>query len=248
MKKTLLLSSVVALFAFGAQAQVITEDPLHGVCNAGSGGCADNGTNSPITTNPPTGFGFTVSPAPQTGTLFIDFLVPDSVAPLPGFPGIDLFLAGTNTFVANASLVSLTPWTSGFLDTYLGNGASPSQPIGAYLPSTLTILGNPSNVDGFFVFQANLGTRTLTGSLGTTTLYDANKGAQGMYIVGFLDTVANGLIATANSGALFETGSGNTINPTVGGVPEPSTWAMLLLGFIGLGFAFRNRRKHVGFA
>jgi hypothetical protein len=27
------------------------------------------------------------------------------------------------------------------------------------------------------------------------------------------------------------------------GVPEPATWGMLLLGFVGLAFAFRNRRR-----
>jgi hypothetical protein len=32
------------------------------------------------------------------------------------------------------------------------------------------------------------------------------------------------------------------------GVPEPSTWAMMLLGFAGLGFAFRQSRRKVSFA
>jgi hypothetical protein len=31
-------------------------------------------------------------------------------------------------------------------------------------------------------------------------------------------------------------------------VPEPSTWAMMLLGFAGLGFAFRQSRRRVSFA
>jgi hypothetical protein len=30
-----------------------------------------------------------------------------------------------------------------------------------------------------------------------------------------------------------------------GGVPEPSTWAMMLIGFAGLGFAAYRRRKSV---
>jgi hypothetical protein len=29
-------------------------------------------------------------------------------------------------------------------------------------------------------------------------------------------------------------------------VPEPATWGMMLLGFVGLGFAFRNRRRVTG--
>jgi hypothetical protein len=31
-------------------------------------------------------------------------------------------------------------------------------------------------------------------------------------------------------------------------VPEPSTWAMMLLGFAGLGFAFRRSRRKVAMA
>jgi hypothetical protein len=242
------LIAAATLLATGvAQAQVTTlNDPLHGQCLAG---CTDNGTNTPIASNPPVGFGFTISPAPQTGTQFIDFLVPDIAQPLPGFPGIDIDLHGTNTLVGNAQLFSLTPWTSGFLDTYLGISASPSQPIGAYLPASLAILGaQGAGVNGFFVFQADIGTQTIGGNNTSFTAYDANKGAQGMYIVSFLAT-EGGFVATANSGALFETGSGNTINPLIPpAVPEPSTWAMMLLGFAGLAYAFRNRRRVVGLA
>ena len=36
--------------------------------------------------------------------------------------------------------------------------------------------------------------------------------------------------------------------PPVTGVPEPSTWAMLLLGFAGLGFAFRRSRRRMSLA
>jgi hypothetical protein len=32
------------------------------------------------------------------------------------------------------------------------------------------------------------------------------------------------------------------------GVPEPATWAMMLLGFAGLGFAFRQSRRKASFA
>lgn len=34
----------------------------------------------------------------------------------------------------------------------------------------------------------------------------------------------------------------------VAAVPEPATWAMMLLGFVGLGFAFRQSRRKVSFA
>jgi PEP-CTERM motif len=35
---------------------------------------------------------------------------------------------------------------------------------------------------------------------------------------------------------------------TVSSVPEPSTWAMMLIGFAGLGFAFRQSRRRVSLA
>jgi PEP-CTERM motif len=36
--------------------------------------------------------------------------------------------------------------------------------------------------------------------------------------------------------------------PAVSGVPEPSTWAMMLIGFAGLGFALRRSRHRLGLA
>jgi hypothetical protein len=35
---------------------------------------------------------------------------------------------------------------------------------------------------------------------------------------------------------------------TASAVPEPTTWGMLLLGFVGLAFAFRNKRRKISFA
>ena len=43
-------------------------------------------------------------------------------------------------------------------------------------------------------------------------------------------------MTTANSGAILETGDG-------GGVPEPATWAMMVLGFGAAGFAVRRSRN-----
>ena len=34
----------------------------------------------------------------------------------------------------------------------------------------------------------------------------------------------------------------------ISAVPEPATWAMMLLGFAGLGFAFRQSQRRVSFA
>jgi hypothetical protein len=50
----------------------------------------------------------------------------------------------------------------------------------------------------------------------------------------FFTIDARGL--NGNTGLIGSEFSGGVINPTVGGVPEPSTWAMMILGFFGIGF------------
>jgi hypothetical protein len=247
MKKLVLTAMALAALAYAvpASADTVIEDPLHGFCAAG---CVDNGTNTPITSNPPVNFGFTVSPGPQTGDLFLDILVPNTA---PVNPANVVTVTGSTLPVGgiNFSLVSTTAWTSGDLSTYLSLvGSSPANPIGAYLPSTQALGGSLAGATGFFVLQADLGTQALSGPSGPfSPTFSLNRGALGMYVVGFLDTYAPGIIATANSGALFETGSGNSINP-VAAVPEPATWGMMLLGFVGLALAFRQRRRIHGFA
>jgi hypothetical protein len=39
-----------------------------------------------------------------------------------------------------------------------------------------------------------------------------------------------------------------TLTFAAGAVPEPPTWAMMIIGFAGLGFAFRQSRRRVSFA
>jgi hypothetical protein len=41
---------------------------------------------------------------------------------------------------------------------------------------------------------------------------------------------------------------GGEIRGFLAAVPEPSTWAMMLIGFAGLGFAFRRSRRKMSFA
>jgi hypothetical protein len=41
---------------------------------------------------------------------------------------------------------------------------------------------------------------------------------------------------------------GGEIRGFLSAVPEPATWAMMLIGFAGLGFAFRQSRRRVAVA
>lgn len=231
----LALAGVLAMPS-GAQAKPQANPPtLHGFCNTSDVGCMDNGTNTPTILNPPD-FGFSAGGHSATGDVLIDILVPDNVSnPMTTYT-ISGPLVGASTFTA--TLFSATPWTGAgkppqALDAYLGLSASPNNPIGAYLPSAQTF--QPS-ADGFFVYQADIGTVTLPSNSGESNndLLTLNKQLlEGSYVVAFID----GAGATANSGAIFETGRMTS-------TPEPSTWAMLLLGFAGLGFAgYRKARS-----
>jgi hypothetical protein len=222
--------SLLAAAAFAAvSTPAIADNPPveHGFCSLGNT-CTDNGTNTPTSVQPPE-FGFASSGQGASGTLFIDILSPNNLA-IPGSFTITGALSGT------ATLFSSTPWTAGFLDAYLGISASPANPIGAFLPATLTY---QPGATGYYVFQANLGSTTLLGTSGVGQpgqdaflLQLGQNLAAGGYIVAFLDQDGS-FGATANSGAILETDR----------LPEPGTWAMMLLGFGAVGIAIRRSRK-----
>jgi hypothetical protein len=230
-KLSLLAAAAFAAISIPAVAKPVNPPTQHGFCSLGNT-CTDNGTNTPTDVQPPV-FGFSSSPGPATGTLWIDILVPNNVT-LPASYLISGWASGT------ATLFSSTAWTSGFLDAYLGISASPANPIGAYLPSTQGCgpdEGCDPGATGYYVFQANLGTQTLPSNSGANDSYlmtlDQNLAAGG-YIVAFLQQ-GDAYGATANSGAILETGGG--------GVPEPATWAMMVLGFGAAGVAVRRSRR-----
>jgi hypothetical protein len=216
----LVLLLAASVCAFG---QSTLLDPLHGFC-AGAGQCIDNGTNSPTSTNPPSDFGFTVSPGPQTGDLLLEILVPGNEQTA----GASYAITGAAT--GNATLFSAIDFTSGDLGAYLGQTiSSPANPIGGFLPATQAL---DPGATGFSVYQFDAGTQLLqdASNPNVSPLFNivASLGDPtgtipiGSYIVGFLDTTTGCgpkktepcEIATALSGAIFETSASTSTSTT----------------------------------
>jgi PEP-CTERM motif len=72
----------------------------------------------------------------------------------------------------------------------------------------------------------------------------------GSYAIGYTFSASIGEINVFNGNPTFldVSGSGSAVllvsDPVVAAVPEPSTWAMMLLGFAGVAFmAYRRSRK-----
>jgi hypothetical protein len=226
-----LLGAAGAALAAATPAYAANPPTLHGFCSSANP-CTDNQTNTPTNENPPK-FGFWSSPGPSSGTLLVDILVPDNTSLAPNYT-ISGYLSGT------ANLVSGPAWTSGDLAHYLGlpdsgsNKTTPSNPLDAFLPATQDL---DSGATGFYVFQAIITGVTLPKAGSDAYLSELNLDlAPGSYIVGFLKQCTRGVCkygATASSAAILETGA----------VPEPATWALMLVGFAGVGAAMRRTRK-----
>ena len=98
------------------------------------------------------------------------------------------------------------------------------------------VMGSTTDTEAWRVFGSNSAT-----SLGVQIFAGTDEGVTHTF------TGANDAFTFYN----FQATNGNVLLQEVSGVtavPEPATWGMMLLGFLGLGFAFRQSRRKVSFA
>jgi len=197
------------------------------------------------------GFTFDSSPAGTTGNLELKFLIPNSfsLAQAQSFASqVNVQRDGTTTTYDISLYNNGAQFTSGQLEDFLGHsGTNPPGPLSAFLGATKTV--DPT-ATGYYIGLAEVGNITTVGqnarnnALGTTFSLTPDFYAQGGLILGNLFLANGDILSTAQSSALFYNGP-NGVPFSTPPVPEPSTWAMIIIGFAGVGFmAYRRRTQN----
>ncbi len=100
-----------------------------------------------------------------------------------------------------------------------------------------TIWGLPSAIQA----SAGASSQTFTSTLSTTNGWEGES-------LAFTASGASTNLSLLGTSGFNYIGLDNVSVVDVGGVPEPATWTMMLIGFGGLGAALRSRRKSAALA
>jgi len=231
----------------------VVEDPLHGICPGCTPQTIGGNDVTLLGSSGVTNFGFGVSPVDKSGTLQLKFLLPTSTVTLAQattFASFDV-VSGTGVKSDITLFGGGSVFSTGQLDAFLGVDASPTNPIGAFLGATNFTIS--PDTTGYYVALADTGVHSLTGpgvalTAANTFSLDPALFPQGGLILANLYT-ADGVIATANSGALFNDNGGICLDctPTPTAVPGPTGGVGAIPAFFGLlgyGLWRLRRREH----
>jgi hypothetical protein len=234
MHKTLLILAGSLLVAQANTANAGTNLIVNGNFAAGNTGFTSEYTFSPGNLFPANTYDVASDPNADNGAW-------PNPGPAPGNGSPNMLivnggLVGNN--IVWSETLSVTPNTNYDFSTYLNNLFPTS-------PATLEFSAN----------GAALGTTFTAGpAVGTWAQFFAtfNSGANSSVVLSLVDTnTAFGGNDFAMDSVCFATGTtckgGSSVGGTgtgTGAIPEPSTWAMMLAGFAGLGFlGFKRARK-----
>lgn len=139
---------------------------------------------------------------------------------------------------------------SGFFHTYVLPTAGTSPALGAFTYGSDVCQSPGQPITG--TFNIMLGDGSLSGTqVGVATPLPPFPPTLFNLMINYTITAGTGAYAGA-TGSFIGTGTVNTSSGTslislnFRAVPEPATWAMMLVGFAGIGVAMRRARKPVG--
>jgi hypothetical protein len=189
-----------------------------GTCPAGSCGTVsivgDTASSLTYTVNLATGVDFHANKGP-----FFYFQLSD-----PGGPAITFSNLGTNGSIGGKIYTFSLPTTLG----------------GPFIP-------NPGNFPGTYNYEVSCST-AVPGNLcgGPLTFNASGATVANPFVIG--SPLGHGLFPADNITFVADLSvDGNTgfvgSSPSISAVPEPATWAMMILGFAGIGFMTYRRRK-----
>jgi hypothetical protein len=214
--------------AFAAAGTLLGMSPLLSASTALAAACA----TAPVGVFEAAGFSCNVGPVTFSDFSVISTTNGSGVVVLSDFSPFTTVVDGVTEFGLNLSFASDTGTTPGSL---------------ADVALTFNVSGAPSLTDAFAVFA---GTTTGTGtdnlsevlSNGVSLTLNTPGATSAMFsAIGSLSVVKDqsdfaGSAGSADSSILGNAFSVTAVPSSVAAVPEPSTWAMMLAGFVGLGF------------
>ena len=128
--------------------------------------------------------------------------------------------------------------------TWFGPGAPYGYTGASVLTGSLDIDDTRSDVTAFLGFDLTVGSRTFTLADIASGSVSYLSGKVSDFVVIFNES---GNYVYLNQTAAFNDGGGflacnRCVSASQGGVPEPAAWALMLLGFGGMGSALRRQR------
>jgi hypothetical protein len=226
LKTILLAGATLALAAGGALAQETISlnadfngNPLGSVSNINGGSATVSGSGLGVSFSV-TSLGVPLVPSPDFATVTLDA----NVTNLAG---------GTLTILATQQ--NLTNFSAGnFASTFAADFLIGNANVSAILMTSWVDPGN-----GAFALTNLIGSQLCSGAANNCA--PATDFATVLGLGTFSETEKFVINFTGPAGI-----SGNAQISSA--VPEPATWGMMLLGFVGLGVAFRKRRRMLGLA
>lgn len=174
---------------------------------------------------------------------------------ITGNMNINGFVVGNTPNIQNSTALDFTDGVTtgsanGVLSGYVGNiNGVPllctSSPCGS-IKDIATLATGAQSISAFWVLTGP-GAGLSFDLTGITSIDRAVSGqlsfvASGLLnLAGFNPTPGTFTLTTQGNGQVQTTFSASTLTP----VPEPATWALMLLGFAGIGVTLRRRRRQV---